>query len=271
VNPAYFETMSIPLGRGRLFTDADQFDSEPVALVSEALGTKEFGGEDPIDRQITVAGTSRRIVGVVPTILQERMRIAGRTGEQIYLPAAQAPVRTANFAVHTTDDPSTLASDVRQAVWSVEPDQPVANVQTLEAAIGESLAGPQSIALFLSLMGGLALALAAMGIYGVMSHSVMQQQREIGVRMALGAGRGTVVGMITRSGLTLVGAGVALGVPLAFLMYQGTMTGLGLFEAEVGFTYPLAMGGALIGVAVLATILPAQRASGVTPVMALKE
>jgi len=271
VNPGYFETMSIPLGRGRPFTDVDQFDSEPVALVSEAFGTREFGGEDPIDRQITVAGTSRRIVGVVPTILQERMRITGRAGEQIYLPASQAPRRSAMFAVHTSDDPSTLAAAVRQAVWSVEPDQPVANLRTLQAAIDESLAGPQSIALFLSLMGGIALALAAMGIYGVMSHSVMQQQREIGVRMALGAGRGTVVGMVARSGLSLVGVGVVAGLPLAFLMYRGTMTGMGLFEAEIGFGYPLALAGALIGVAVLATILPARRASGVTPVMALKE
>jgi putative ABC transport system permease protein len=271
VNAGYFETMSIPLRSGRLFTEADQFGSEPVALVSESFGTREFGGEDPIDRQITVAGSSRRIVGVVPTILQERMRIAGRAGEQIYLPASQAALRSAMFAVRTTDDPSALADEVRQAVWSVESDQPVANLQTLQAAIDESLAGPQSLALFLSLMGGMALALAAMGIYGVMSHSVMQQQRDIGVRMALGAGRGTVVGLIARSGLSLVGVGVVAGLPLSFLMYRGTMTGMGLFEAEVGFRYPLALAGALIAVAVLATVLPAQRASGVTPVMALKE
>ena len=120
-------------------------------------------------------------------------------------------------------------------------------------------------------MGAIALALAAMGIYGVMSHSVTQQEREIGIRMALGAGQGTVVRSITRSGLALVFFGVVAGVPLSYLMLRSTLTSLDLFESEVSFGYPAALSAALVVVAVLATVLPARRASSVAPGTALKD
>ena len=137
--------------------------------------------------------------------------------------------------------------------------------------IDASLAGPRAIGLFLTAMGAIALALAAMGVYGVMAHSVVQQQREIGIRMALGARRGTVVRALARSGLTLVGVGVALGLPLAFLMFRGTVSTLNLFNTEIGLGHPLVLSLTLVAVAVLATLLPAGRASGVAPVVALKE
>lgn len=242
-----------------------------VVLVSESLVTREFSDADPIGAQITVRDESRRIVGVVGNITQDRMALAGRSGEQLYLPIAQFPLRNPSFALRTAGDPTGLAGDVRQAVWSVEADQPVAQLQPLQSFIDESLAGPQAISSFLIVMGGIALALAAMGIYGVMSHAVTQQQREIGIRMALGAGRSTVVGMVARSGLGLIGIGVLGGLPLTFLMLRGTMSSLNLFETEVGFGYPLGLGSALIVVAVLATVVPARRASGVAPVAALKE
>jgi putative ABC transport system permease protein len=271
VNAGYFSTMGIQVRSGRAFGEADREDAAPVVIVSEALAALEFPGEDPIGRQITVDGSSRTIVGVAEDITQDRMALAGRGGEQIYVPLAQAAPRNPSFALRTEGDPAALAADVRQAVWSVEADQPVAEVQTLQAFIDESLAGPRAISLFLMVMGGIALALAAMGIYGVMAHAVAQQQREIGIRMALGAGRGNVVGMITRSGLSLVALGVVGGLPLAFLMFRGTLTALDLFESELGFFYPAALAGALVVVAVLATIVPARRASGVAPVSALKE
>jgi ABC-type antimicrobial peptide transport system permease subunit len=120
-------------------------------------------------------------------------------------------------------------------------------------------------------MGVIALLLAAMGIYGVMSHSVAQQRKEIGIRMALGAGRGSVVGMVTRTGLSLTGIGLLLGLPLAWLMFRGFTAAVDLFADDVGFTYALALTGALVGVAALSTWLPALRASGVSPVRALRE
>ena len=271
VSAGYFETLRIELRRGRLLEDSDRADAPPVAVVSEAFAAREFPEEEAIGRRLTVQGVSREIVGVVEDVMQERIRLAGTAGEQIYVPLDQAPLRSPAFAVRAEGDPATLAADVRRAVWSVEADQPIASLQPLQASIDASLAGPQAVAIFLTAMGLLALVLAAMGIYGVMAHSVLQQQRDIGIRMALGARRGEVVAALTRSGLVLVGAGVGLGLPIAFLMLRGTAASLSLFSTEVGLGYPLALGTTLIVVAVLATVLPAGRASGVTPVIALRE
>jgi putative ABC transport system permease protein len=271
VNAAYFETLAIDLLQGRLIGDTDRVDTDRVAVVSEAFARREFPDAEAIGQRITVEGESRGIVGVVEDITQDRMALAGRAGEQIYLPVEQAPLRNPSFAVRVAGDPSSASADVRAAIWSVEADQPIAQLQPLQAFMDESLAGPRSISAFLIVMGGIALALAAMGIYGVMAHSVQQQQREIGIRMALGAGRGTMVRMVTRSGLTLVGLGVLAGLPLAYLMFRATMAGLNLFETDVDYWYSLALGGALVGVAVLATVLPARRASAIAPVSALKE
>lgn len=271
VNEAYFGTMGVELRQGRLIGDADRADASMTAVVSESLAAREFPDGSALGARLEVRDEPRTIVGVVEDIVQDRMALAGRNSEQIYLPIAQAPLRNPSYAVRAGGDPTALAGDIRQAVWSVDADQPIASVQSLEAYIDESLAGPRAISLFLMVMGGIALALAAMGIYGVMAHSVLQRQREIGIRMALGAGRGSVVGMVARSGLGLVAVGLLAGVPLAFLVFRGAMTGLDLFDAQVGFGTPIALAGALIAVAVLATVLPARRASGIAPVAALKE
>jgi putative ABC transport system permease protein len=271
VNAEYFRTLDVELLQGRSLVDTDRQDAERVAVVSASFAAREFPNEEPIGQRVTVREESWGIVGVVENISQERMALAGRAGEQIYLPIEQAPIRNPSFAVRVEGDPGAVAGDVRRAIWSVEGDQPIADFQTLEAFINESLAGPRSISAFLMAMGAIALALAAMGIYGVMAHSVTQQQREIGIRMALGASRGTVVGMVARSGLLLVGIGLAAGVPLAYLMLRSTMTGLGLFETDIQFWVPGALAATLVAVAVVATVVPAGRASGVAPVSALKE
>jgi putative ABC transport system permease protein len=271
VNEKYFETMEIPLRDGRLIEESDRADAAWIAVVSEGFVAREFPDEDPLGKQITIGDESRQIVGVVADILQDRVALAGRDGEMIYLPITQFALRNPSFAVRSAGDPADLSTAVRQAVWSLEPDQPIGQLRTLQAHIDESLAGPRAISLFLMVMGGIALSLAAMGIYGVMAHSVMQQQREIGIRMALGARQSTVVSMITKGGLALVGMGLVLGLPLAYLMFRGTLSMLNLFSTEVGFAYPLALSGALLVTAVLATLLPARRASRITPLAALKE
>jgi putative ABC transport system permease protein len=271
VNPGYFETMVIGLREGRLIQEADREDAPLVAVISEALATREFPNEEPIGRSITVAGASRQIVGVVEDVYQDRMQPAGSAGEQVYMPVAQRALRTPSFALRAGGDPSALAGDVRAAVWSVEADQPITTPRSLEAHIAESLAGPRAVSAFLLAVGALALALAAIGIYGVMSQSVTQQQREIGIRMALGASRSNVVGMVTRSGLTLVGLGMLLGLPLAFLMFRGTTQNLDLFNVDLGYGYPIVLGTALTVIAILSIVLPARRASTVAPVAALKE
>ncbi len=271
VSPSFFATLGIPLLQGRGIEESDRDGTQPVVVVSRAWADREFPGADPLGRTIIVRGQARTIVGVAANVLQARIPEAGDRGEALYLAAAQAPLRSPSFALRTSGRPEALAADVRQAVWAVNPDQPLAQLRSLDAHVREALAGPQAIAVFLALMGVIALALAAMGIYGVMAHAVAQQQREIGIRMALGAGRGAVVGMVTRSGLTLAGVGMLLGLPLAFLSYRVSVNIFNLFEADVGMGYAAGVAAALGGVAFLATWLPARRASAVQPVAALRD
>ncbi|HSG08524.1 MAG TPA: FtsX-like permease family protein, partial [Longimicrobiales bacterium] len=271
VNPGYFSTMEIPVVQGRALEATDRDDSQPVALVSEALVRRDFPGEDPLGRTISVRETDRVIVGVVRDVIQDRIALGGDRGEAIYVPLAQAPLRAVSFALRAGADPTRLAADVRQAVWAVNPDQPVAQLRTLDDFVAESLAGPRSISLFLGAMGLVALLLAALGIYGVMAHAVAQQQREIGIRMALGAGRGSVVGMVTKTGVGLAGVGMIVGLPLSYLMYRAASSVLNLFEAEVALGYALKVAGALAVVALVATVLPAGKASAVEPGVALRD
>jgi len=273
VNPGYFSTMEIGVLEGRGFQEVDREDGEPVVVVSQAFVTREFPDGEALGKRIRVGDEEefRSIVGVVENTVQQRIQLAGEDGQALFVPVAQAPARSLSFALRVPGEPTDVIADVRDAVWSVNPDQPLARIQTLDDFVAESLAGPRTISLFLMAMGGVALALAAMGIYGVMAHAVAQQQREIGIRMALGAERRTVVGMVARSGLTLVGIGLLLGLPLSFVMYRLVTRALGLFEGGVGLTWAGAVAGALLLVATVATLLPAGRASGVRPVAALKQ
>jgi putative ABC transport system permease protein len=273
VNPGYFPAMEIELLEGRLFQEVDREDGPPVVVVSQAFVVREFPDGEALGERIRVGDEEeyRSIVGVVENTAQQRIALAGQSGQAFFVPAAQAPSRSMSFALRVPGEPTDAIADVRAAVWSVNPDQPLARIQTLDAFVAESLAGPRTISLFLMVMGGIALLLAAMGIYGVMAHAVAQQQREIGIRMALGADRGAVVGMVARSGFALVGTGLLLGIPLSFVMYRLVSRALGLFEGGLGLTYAGAVTAALLLVAAVSTLLPARRASGVQPVAALKD
>jgi putative ABC transport system permease protein len=273
VNPAYLGTMGIPVRQGRGVEPTDRGESAPVVVVSEAFVRREFPESDPLGQAIALDGEEepRTIVGVVGDILQDRIQIAGDRGEALYVPLAQKPRRVLSFALRVPGDPAAVTGDVRRAVWSVNPDQPVAQVRTLDDFVGESLAGPRALSLFLAAMAVIALLLAALGIYGVIAHAVAQRQREIGIRMALGAARGSVVGMITMSGLTLAGVGMLLGLPLVFVMYRMAASALGVFEGDIGLAYAGGVALALAAVATLATWLPARRASGIHPSEALRD
>ncbi len=271
VNPGYFSAMEIPLLAGRLFDPSDDLASQPVVVVSRALAEREFPGEVAIGRTLHLRDDTRVIVGVVSDILQDRIALAGNGGEALYVPNGQAPRASVAFALRTVGEPNALAPDVRRAVWSVEADQPVAALRSLDEHVAESLAGPRAIQLFLVVLASIAVILAALGIYGVLAHAVAQQRREIGIRMALGAGRGNVVRMVTRTGLGLAGTGLAAGLPLAWLMYTGVRNALNLFETDLGLGYPLAIASSLVAAAVLATWLPARRATGVSPASALRD
>jgi putative ABC transport system permease protein len=271
VNPDYFSTLEIPLLRGRGIESTDRAETQPVVVVSQALVDREFPSEDPLGRTVRFRNRSWTVVGVVANIVQERIAEVGNRGEAFYVPAAQSPFRMPSFALRTAGDPEALSAEVRQAVWAVNPDQPIARLRTLDAHVAESLAGPKAVSAFLAAMGLIALVLAALGIYGVMAHSVAQQQREIGIRMALGAGRSSVVAMVTAKGMSLAGAGMALGLPLAYLMYRVVAAALNLFLSDLGVAYALWVAAALAAVALVATWLPARHASGVLPTAALRE
>lgn len=273
VSPGYLATMEIPLVEGRWIDETDREDGRPVVVVSRAFARREFPDQDPLGRTLTLAGEeeSRTIVGVADDILQNRMQLAGQGGEALYVPLAQNPRRAVSFALRIPGDPTSLAADVRGAVWAVNPDQPVANLRTLDDFIAEALAGPHAISAFLMAMAAITLLLAALGIYGVVAHGVAQRHREIGIRMALGAARGSVVGMVTRGGLALAGMGMLIGLPMAYLMYRMAASALDLFEGGVGLSYAGAVGAVLALVALLATWVPAQRASAVAPSDALRD
>ncbi len=270
VSPEYLETLEFPLRAGRFFEESDRADTPPVVVVNQEFARRYFPDGDVVGRRLEVLGESREVVGVVGNVLQSRIPLDGRTEASLYLPVAQRPLRNPAFAMRAEGDPAALSADVRAAVWSVDPDQPIALMRTLEDHIQESLAGPRTLGTFVLFLGILAMVLAAIGIYGVMSHSVIQGTREIGIRMAMGAREGQVVGMMTRQGFLLTGIGFLVGVPIAFLVYRAVINALNLFEVDLGFDYALGAAAGLVAVAVLASYLPARRAAGVEPVRALQ-
>jgi predicted permease len=270
VNPDYFRTLEIPLRSGRLLEESDREDAAPVVVVNQEFIQQYLADAEPLGQRIEILGESREIVGVVDNILQSRLTLDGQAETGVYLPFSQVPGRLPRFAVRTTGDPTLLSADVRSAIWSVDPDQPIALVQTLEEHIRLQMAGPQFLSVFVFVLGGLAMILSAMGIWGVMAHSVIQERREIGIRLAMGAQGSQVVRMVTRRGLLLTAVGLIAGTPLALLIYRRVLSALNLFEVEMSPTYALVAGATLIAVAALASYMPARRAAKVDPVVALQ-
>jgi putative ABC transport system permease protein len=270
VNPAYLATLRIPLVSGRALLDSDRADSPPVALVNQEFVRRHFPAEEPLGRRIEIQGTAREIVGVVANIIQSRIPDGADEEPAVYLPIAQEPLRNPAFALEITGDPGTISAEVRRAISRVDPDQPIALVRTLQTHIEESLAGPRVLGLFVLALGLLAMILAAVGIYGVMAHSVVQANREIGIRMAIGARQSQVVAMITRRGIVLTAIGLAAGVPISLLIQRGVHNALNLWEVDVPPDYALIAAAMLAFVALLASWLPALRAAQVAPVRALQ-
>ena len=270
VNPEYFSALGVPVSRGRALSDTDRTDTQLVTVVNERFVEVFLPDEEPLGTQITVLGASRQIVGVSKNVFQTRMpREGGKIGPALYLPMAQNPVRNMSLAMRASGEPAALASAVRAAIWKVDPAQPVTAIQTLDEHIATQLSGPRIISFVLALFGAAALMLSAIGIYGVMAHSVAQRTREIGIRMALGAAGKDVVKLVTRQGMSLAAIGLGVGAPLAYAMVRAIQTmflATGLIDPKpiVGVTVTLA------AVAFTATFLPALRASRLQPTRALQ-
>jgi putative ABC transport system permease protein len=267
----YFKAMGIQLIAGRTFTPRDNEAAPPVAAINQTLAQRYWAGQNPIGQRIIVPAESGpkalEIVGVVADI-----RAAGLEEPvegELYVPLAQNPSAILGLVLKTQMEPATLAGQLRAAVWSVDPEQPVTFVMPLEELASESLAFRRAGMILAGAFGGLALVLAAIGIFGVLSYSVSRRTREIGIRMALGATRTEVASRIMREGLVMTAVGIGIGV-FAALGLSSFMRSV-LFEVKPGdpLTY-VAVAAILLAVAAMATLIPARRATGVDPLIALR-
>ncbi len=269
VSPDYFRTLGIPLVTGRLFTAADGPGAPEVALVNQSLARRYWGDSSPLGARIS-ADSGRSWVTVVGVVGDVRhYGLDTQPPDELYAPFAQAPVREGSLLVRTTGDPLAMARRIEQEVQAIDPGQPVADVQSLEEIRSRSLASPRVTASLLGMFALLALVVTGAGLAGVIAFSVSQRAQEIGVRMALGAGRREVVGMILGEGMRLVLAGLALGI-LAATALTRLMAGL-LFGVPP--TDPFTFAGValvLLGVAAAACLAPARRAATVDPMVALR-
>ena len=270
VGPGYFETLGIPLLRGRDFSNRDTEAAPGVVLINQAAVRQFWPREDPLGRQITFDGKFFfSIVGVAGDVRQ--LGQASETSPEVYLSYLQNPVdwpyRT--LIVRTAGDPLKMANLVEQAVWSVNKNQPLSHVRTMEQVLAESVAQPRAFVLLLGAFAALALALASVGIYGVVSYSVAQRTHEVGVRMALGAESFDVLRLMVGQGMWLVaiGLGAGLGGALALTRFlSGFLYGVRATD-PVTFT-AVALGLGLVGLA--ACYVPARRATEVDPMVALR-
>ena len=268
VTPEYFKAIGTPLVRGRGLTDTDVATTQRVVLINEAGAKLWFPGEDPIGKRPVAGGFEREIVGIIADVLQ---RNPGQPAlPQMYAPLAQRTTRTLRFVVRSAGDPLTLAPAVRNIVRTLDPNLPLADITPLDNLLTTSMARPRFYTSLLTLFAGVGLALAAIGIFGVLSYSVAQRSREISIRMALGAPASGVVRMIVRHAMALAIVGVAVGVVGA--MALGRVIRSQLFGVSV--TDPLTFGAVilmLLASAAAASYLPARRAAAVDPASALRE
>ncbi|HET7563926.1 MAG TPA: ABC transporter permease [Gemmatimonadaceae bacterium] len=277
ISPGFLQTLEVPLLAGRIFTQQDAESPQPIAVIDEefvkrfykspgdAIGKRLwFGPDTPNDstRYIT-------IVGVVGHTKHEGLDADPRI--QLYLPyAQQSGFANLSIAVRTTGDPMRYVSAIRNAVHSVDKDQPMARVRTLDELVSDSMGQRRLSMVLLGTFSGIALLLASVGIYGVMSYSVTQRTREMGIRMALGAGQRNVLGLVLKQGMLLVVLGVVLGLVCAFALTRVIASQLYAVRPTDPATFT-AVAFLLVGVALVATLVPAWRATRVDPVVALRE
>jgi len=274
VTPDYFRAMGIPLLRGRVFTGQDDAEAPGVALVNQSLARRYWPGENPLGQRVNLARPEvqhawRTIVGVVGDV-----RHAGLDAEiqpEVYAPYYQMPEASTTLVARAVSEPLMLAAAVRAAVRAVAPDQPVSEVRTMPRVVAESeaMGSRRTVLLLLSAFAALAVLLATVGVYGVISYSVAQRTQEIGVRMALGAAGGDLVWMVVRQALGLALAGVTIGT-LAALALTRFLSRLAFGVSPADPATFAAVAALLLTVALAASYLPARAATRVDPLTALR-
>ena len=273
VTPGFFATLQIPLRQGRLLTDADTAPAQRVVVVNEAFVRRFFPAEDPIGRRVTFndpASQDARWATIVGVIADTRRGGFSRAPwAEVYFPHQQAPDPRMYVFARTTGDPTTIARAAQAQVWSVDRDQPIASVRSVSETLARSEANRRFVTLLLGIFATVALALAAIGVYGVVAYATAQRTHEIGIRMALGADRQAVLRMVLAGGMKIAGAGLAIGLTAAFALTQvlsGLLFGVGTRD-PITFVVVAAV---LAMVALLAAWIPARRAIRIEPVIALR-
>ena len=270
VTPGYFATMGIPLIRGRTFSERDRAGSPQVAVVSQTLARQQFPGVDPIGQRIFVQWgrqTPYEIVGVVGDVKHDRLD--SDSGPNVYFPDAQEPNGGGTLVIRTAANPMKLAPTIEQVIHAYDSDQAIADIQPLDVFLSQSVARPRFQSVLIASFAGLALLLAAIGIFGVMSYSVAQRSHEIGIRVALGAQSNQILRLVVGQGLLLALIGAAAGLAGAFALTRYLRSLLFEVSPTDPWTF-IAVPLVLCTVALAASYLPARKAMEVDPMQALR-
>jgi putative ABC transport system permease protein len=272
VGPDYFQTMQIPLVKGRAFSEGDGQQAPRVAVISESMARRYWPDEDPLGKRIKTGPPDSKedwatVVGVVSNV--RRFMFDKENRPTLYLTYLQSPARGLYIVARTDGDPMSFVAAAKSQVLSVDPNQPVYDIKSMEKAISDEMSGVRLSAGLMAILGIMALVLAAVGVYGVMSYSVSQRTHEIGIRMALGASRADVLRLVVGQAARLAGVGLGLGLPLAFALSSVMSSALfGVVSLDVstfaGITALLA------AVAALSSYIPARAATKVDPIIALR-
>ncbi len=270
VSPGYFRTMQIPLVRGRLFSEGDTADAEAVILINDELARRHWPAGDPLGQEMTLrfgGSKPRRMVGVVGSVRHNGLQ--GSRLPEVFLPLRQNPFGSMTLLVRTSQDPVALAPTIQQQIWAVDKDMPIWSMATLDQLISDSVAVRRFQVALIAVSSGMALVLAAVGIYGVISLLTAQRRHEIGIRMALGAQRDDILSLVVRQGMSLALLGLALGTVSAAVLTRflsSLLFGVTPTDPLTFATAALVLG----AIALVASWLPARRATKVDPMTALR-
>ncbi len=267
ISPAYFETLRVPMKKGRTFTERDDSAAAPVLIVNQRFVERFLNGRDPIGARVHTRGIDATIVGVTST---GKYRSLGEDPTPyVYAPLAQTWHPGMTVVIRATGDPLALAPALRTEVAALDPQLPLSDVKSMGTHLGIALLPSRIAGTALGVFGILGLLLAAVGIYGVMSYSVSQRTREIGIRMAIGSSRQEVVRLVIGQGMKLVGIGLGIGLAGAFgaaRLVRGLLYGQSASDPVTIAVVSVV----LTGVALLATWIPARRASAIDPLLAMR-
>ncbi|HUK29831.1 MAG TPA: FtsX-like permease family protein, partial [Candidatus Acidoferrum sp.] len=277
ISPDYFSTLRIPLVRGRLFSVKDAAGAEPVVLINRKMADYFWNGEDPIGQLIWIGKpmgpasaepAPRRIIGIVEDIREHSL--SEPPDPTMYIPFQQTlSIDEAHFMIRADQIPRSLESGVRSTLREMLPSEPIGSIETLDHVIASSVKSERFDAILLALFGAIALLIATVGVYGVISYSVAQRTNEIGIRMALGATRGRVMGMVLGQGLRLALAGVVVGLGASYWLTQLLKEMLYGVKPTDPVTF-IGVSVVILSVALAACWIPARRATRVDPIIALR-